>query len=332
MKKGIWVGCLIFVLTMIFLMADRSDSQSPPFKPEKSKITLGMSVSTATYLSVYLALDQGLFMKEGLSVEPLVFSGGSELVRGVVGGSIDIGSCSLASMSLGINAGQKIKIFYAGINPSPFYWHAVPKIKTIADSRGARFGVTRYGSNTDFLTRYALRVNGLDPEKDVKIVQGGASAVRLAAMDKGQLDVNIFASPDNFLAADKGYSLILSQKEFMKESCMQDFWATEKFIKENPNTIKAFLRAQVQGVRLAKKDRALSIKCLIERAGLQEKYAGRAYDEMIDFIYEDGRLPDEKSMDAFWEMGIMAGDYKEKWPREKYFDATFIETYSKWKP
>jgi NitT/TauT family transport system substrate-binding protein len=53
---------------------------------------------------------------------------------------------------------------------------------------------------------------------------------------------------------------------------------------------------------------------------------------MIDTIYEDGRLPDEKSMDAFWEMGIMAGDYKEKWPREKYFDNTFVDSYSKWKP
>ena len=331
MKGRACFVCVIFIFVML-LLANRSESQAPPFKPERSKITLGMSVSTATYLSVYLALDQGLFKKEGLTVEPVVFSGGSELVRGVVGGSIDIGSCSLASMSLGINAEQKIKIFYAGINPVPFSWYAVPRIKTIADSKGARFGVTRYGSNTDFLTRYALRINGLDPEKDVKIIQGGASAVRLAAMDKGQLDVNIFASPDNFLAADKGYKLILSQKEFMKESCMQDFWATEKFIKENPNTIKAFLRGQVQGVRLAKKDRPLSIKTLIERAGLEEKYASRAYDEMIDTIYEDGRLPDEKSMDAFWEMGIMAGDYKEKWPREKYFDNTFVDSYSKWKP
>lgn len=331
MKKGVWLVSIILLFVMV-LLVELAESQSPPFKPEKSKITLGMSVSTATYLSVYLALDQGLFKKEGLTVEPVVFRGGSELVKGVVGGSIDIGSCSLASMSLGISAGQKIKIFYAGINATPFYWLAIPKIKSIADAKGARFGVTRYGSNTDFLTRYALRVNGLDAEKDVQIIQGGASAVRLAAMDKGQLDVNIFASPDNFLASDKGYNLILSQKDFMKESCMQDFWSTEKFIKENPNTIRAFLRGQVQGVRLAKKDRALSIKTLIERAGLEEKYAARAYDEMINVLYEDGRLPDKKSMDVFWEMGIMGGDYTEAWPRGKYFDSTFVDTYSKWKP
>jgi NitT/TauT family transport system substrate-binding protein len=313
---------MILMLTMIWLLGSPV-AGGPKFKPEKTKILLGMSVKTATYLPMYLAKEQGFWEEEGLTVEFAIFRGGSALVKAGVGGSVDIGSCSLASMSRGVQAGKKMKIFYAGINPAPFYWCSVPS---------ARFGVTRYGSNTDFLTRYALKANGLDPEKDVKIVQGGRSATRMAAMQKGQIDVNIFASPDHHLARDRGYNVILQQKDLAPESAMQDYWAMEEFIKNNPNTIKAFLRGHVRGVRLAKKDRARSIKTIVKYVGLKEKYAALAYDDMINHIYEDGRWPGEKSMNAFWEMGIMSGTYKAKWPPEKYFDSTFVDTYSQWKP
>jgi NitT/TauT family transport system substrate-binding protein len=134
------------------------------------------------------------------------------------------------------------------------------------------------------------------------------------------------------VAEDKGFKIILKQRDLTEEYPMQDFFAMEKFLKDNPNTIKAFLRAYCQGVRLAKKDRDLGVKTIVDHVGLETKYASRAYDEIINFIHEDGRWPSEKSMDFFWEMGIMAGTYKEKWPRDKYFDSTFVDTYSAWKP
>jgi NitT/TauT family transport system substrate-binding protein len=334
MKKSMFLSILILIFSITFgcWMGGLTKAEAAEIKPEKTKIKLGISLNDFAFLPVYLAVDQGLFKKEGLDVELLVFSGGSELIKGTVSGSIDIGYSGLSSLSLGIDAGQKMKVFYAGNNLSGFSLYSVPKIKSMADVKGARIGITRYGSTTDFITRYALKSKGLDPAKDVQIVQGGATAARMAAMDKGQLDICILASPDDFIAEEKGFNLILRQRDFMKEFPLQDFYAMEKFIKENPNTIKAFLRGYVQAVRLAKKDRELSVKAIAEHVGLEKKYANRSYDEIINYIYEDGRWPDEKSMDIFWEMGMMIGAYKEKWPREKYFDSTFVDTYSQWKP
>lgn len=59
------------------------------------------------------------------------------------------------------------------------------------DIKGKRFGVSTYGSLTDALTRYAVRQAGLDPEKDVQILQVGGSANALAAMQSGQIDASI---------------------------------------------------------------------------------------------------------------------------------------------
>ncbi len=177
-------------------------------KPEKADITIGLPVTTSTFLPLYLAQQQGYFKSEGLNVKIIAFHGGTDLVRGMIAGAVDVGVTSLAGVTVGIKAGQPLRVFYGGFNMAVFDWYAVKSIKSMADTKGKRFGISRIGSSTDLLTRYALKVSGVDP-KSVKIVQGGGSNPRLAAMDAGQIDVNIFAPPQKFIAADKGYNLHL---------------------------------------------------------------------------------------------------------------------------
>lgn len=313
------------------LLAPRG-AQAEQIKPEKTKIKLGLPVMTYTFLPIYLAEEKGLFEKEGLSVELVTFRGGSDLIKALVGGSVDLCLTSLAASSLAIRAGQPIKVIYGGYNMTAFDWWAVEKYKSLDNIKGARFGVSRFGTSTDFLTRYGLLSKGIDPEKDVKLIQGGGSATRLAAMEAGQLDVNIFAAPEKFIAADKGYKLILRQKDFMPDYPYHTFSANEEFIKNHPNTIKALLRGNIRGIRLAKEDRALAEQTLIKRIGMDEKYAARTYDDFMSDLFEDGHLPSDKGMDIFFEMGVRSGTYKEKWPKEKYLDPTFIRSYSEWKP
>ena len=71
---------------------------------------------------------------------------------------------------------------------------------------------------------------------------------------------------------------------------------------------------------------------LITRLRIEPTYAGRTYDDFIDYIHEDGRLPSEKGLDVFFDMGIRAGTYKEKWPRERYWITTYADSYPQWKP
>jgi ABC-type nitrate/sulfonate/bicarbonate transport system substrate-binding protein len=224
-----------------------------------------------------------------------------------------------------------LRVFYGGFNMAVFDWYAVKGIKSMADTKGKRFGISRIGSSTDLLTRYALKVSGVDP-KSVKIVQGGGSSPRLAAMEAGQIDVNIFAPPDKFIAADKGYNLIFRQRDIAPDYPFHVFFATQDFIKSHPNTITALLRGVVRGIRTAKADKKLSEKVLVAQVGISPKYAGRTYDDFIDKVYEDGRLPSDKGMKTFWDLGLMSGKYKSAWPKSRYLDPTYINSYAKWKP
>jgi ABC-type nitrate/sulfonate/bicarbonate transport system substrate-binding protein len=299
---------------------------------EQPHLKVGIISVTATYLPLYLAVDDGLFAKEGLQVELLPFRGGSDLIKAVVAGSADVGVVSLAEVASGIAAGQPMKAFYGGFNVPAFDWYATPSIHTLAGAKGKRFGVTQYGSSTDFLTRYALASNGLDPEKDVQIVQGGDSPTRLAAMQAGQIDVNIFAAPDSFVAAQRGYRRILRQRDLAPDYPYHVFGAMEPFIAQHPNTIRALLRGFVLGLREAKRDKPRAIAALVKRIQMDPQYAGPTYDDLIEYLFEDGRLPSDQGLDLFFEMGIKAGRFTSHWPREKYWTPVYADSYARWKP
>ena len=299
---------------------------------EKTHLTIGLAVPTATYLPLYTAVDEGTFAQQGLQVDLVEFRGGSELIKAIVSRSIDVGAVSLAEITSGIDAGQPLKAFYAGFNIPDFDWYGTASINSLADAKGKRIGITQYGSSTDFITRYALTVNGLDPSKDVRIIQAGPPATRLAAMQAGQLDISIFATPEKFLAEERGYKLIYSQKQLSGDYPQHLFFATESFLTGNPHTVKALLRGHTLAVRLAKEDKQRAERSLVKHLQIDSKYVGRTYNDVIDHIYEDGRLPDEKSLQVFFDMGIKAGRYKERWPLARFWIPTYVDTYSQWMP
>ncbi len=299
---------------------------------EQPHLKVGIISVTATYVPLYLAVDDGLFAKEGLQVDLLPFRGGSDLIKAVVAGSADVGVVSLAEVTSAIAAGQRMKAFYGGFNVPAFDWYAVPSIHSLAEAKGKRFGVTQYGSSTDFLTRYALASKGLDPAKDVQIVQGGDSPTRLAAMQAGQIDVNIFAPPDTFVAAERGYRRILRQKDLAPDYPYHVFGAMDAFITSHPNTLKALLRGFVLGLREARRDKPRAIEALVKRIQMDPKYAGPTFDDLIGYLFEDGRLPSEQGLDLFFEMGIKSGRFTSHWPREQYWTPVFADSFAQWKP
>ncbi len=284
----------------------------------------------ATYLPLYMAVDEGTFAKQGIQADVVEFRGGADVIRAAVSGSIDIGVVALAEITSGIDAGQPLKAFYAGFNIPDFDWYGAPSVKSLADAKGKRIGITQYGSSTDFVTRYALTVNGLDPSRDVQIIQAGPPSTRLAAMQAGQLDVSIFSTPEKFVAEERGYKRIYSQKQLSDDYPQHLIFATESFLAGHPNTVKALLRGHTLAVRLAKQDKQRAEQSLIKHLQIDPKYVERTYAAVIDHLYEDGRLPNEKSLDVFFDMGIKSGRYKERWPLTRFWVPTYVDSYSQW--
>ncbi len=295
---------------------------------EKPKLTVGIALDAASFMPVYVAAAR-TWKPQGLDVELISFRGDSEVAQALAGNSVDISLQSLDGLINLINAGQPVKGFYGGFFQSDFAWLAQPQIKRFADLKGGTAGVSTYGSLTDQLTRYILKKNGLEPEKDVQIVQSGTTAAMLAALKTGRLTLAILSPPFKWMAQEAGFNLLGAQTDIAPQWPKHAFLAKTKLIEESPNTLQAFLRAHVAALRLARSDRAMAVDLLVERLKWSKDHAGRAYDEVMPAYDERGALPDAH-MDVFWSIEMQGGTVKEAWPDAKLIDDRFIKTFDQW--
>lgn len=312
--------------------ADDEESARFPSTPEKTSIKLGLGVVTSAYTPFHIASEEGLWEEEGLDVELVTFQGGSETLGATLGGSIDLAVIGLPEIATAREADQPVRAIFAGWNHPTFEFWSVPEIESMDDVGGTAWGVTRIGSQTDFVTRYFLEENGYDPDTDVTIVQAGRSAERLAAMREGVLQVNGISSPSTFEAEELGFKKLGAMSDVVPDFPYATTMATEQFIEQNPGTITAFLRGLSKAIEMTKDDPELFIEVGARASDVDPKWGKRVWEETVKDLHADGRLPSDEGMEAFWQMAVDNGTVEEKLPNEELFDFTWIDNYDEWKP
>ncbi len=301
----------------------------PP--PEQTSIKIGTSVSAMSFLPVYVAYAR-TWKAQGLDVALLQFRGDAESAQALAGGSIDVMVGSLNGLINMINANQPVIGFYSGFHEADFSFLARPDVKRWSDMKGKSMGISTYGSLTDALTRYALRRNKLEPEKDVQIVQAGTTASTYAAIKAGRLGGGILSPPFSWQAQDEGMTLLGTQsKDVAPEWPKHLYVAKTKYIADNPHTLEAVLRGHVAAIRLVRKDRDVGADVMVDQLKITKPFAERAVDVEMPQIDERGGMP-EKAMPVFWDITKQLGDVTSAWEESKYLDHRFINSFKSWAP
>lgn len=291
-------------------------------------ITLGLPVEATTLAPVYLADDKNLWAQHGLTVKVITFKGDAELTKAVLSGDVDVAIGSLAGPLIADEAGQDTKVFYGGFDMTAFAWYAVPNIHNVAEGKAQRWGVTTLGSSTDLLTRYAAAKAGLNPDTDIKVIQGGGSAPRLAAMQAGQLQVNIFTQPYTVAAERAGYNKILDLRNVVDSYPMHAAWGKSSFVDDNPDRAKRFVDTVSSAMKMTKDQPDVAAPSVAKAVKISLDDAKSSIKEWIDQLYPDGRLPSAKAMDAFWEMGLRGKVFQSRIPDSQWLDTRFMPAVS----
>jgi NitT/TauT family transport system substrate-binding protein len=135
-----------------------------------------------------------------------------------------------------------------------------PEIKSAAELKGQASAVTRYGSTTHFYLRTALKHVGLDPDKDMTVLQLGAGPEMVAALDAGRIAAAALTTRYAIPFLDRGWPVLvdLSNTDVVyPSSCVT---SSRAFIRAEPKTAEDFLRAYVAGIHLIKKDHRFAEK------------------------------------------------------------------------
>jgi NitT/TauT family transport system substrate-binding protein len=266
----------------------------------------------------------------GVELELVTFQGDAETNQALLGGAVDFNVQALAGMMNLLKTGKEVRAFYGGMNTADFAWVAQPGIKSWADLKGKRIGVTTFGSLTDSLTRQALTQQGLEPEKDVQIIQAGGSPTSWPTIKAGALDAGILSINFWLQAEEQGFTILGKQKDEIAPTWPKEvFVAPVEFIDANPNTITAILRGFSAAVELIHKDKKLATSVLSEELKYKPERADKVYDAISSSFHADGRMAKE-AMPVFWKVMQTNKVVDGPLDPEKWLVTDWLDTYDEW--
>jgi NitT/TauT family transport system substrate-binding protein len=244
----------------------------------------------AAHFTMHLAQKRGFLKEEGFDAEVIVISGPVANVA-LSNGDTDYFS-GFGSALRSILQGLPLRIV-ACYRPTPhFMLQSRPEFKAVKDLKGRTIGITAYGSGTELVGRMMIKHFGLDPDKDVKFVPGGAGEGRYIRMQQGLLDATVATVPTEYLGRKMGFPIMVRSEDLFTYP-FSGLTAHVKKIKEKPDEVKRVIRAGIKANRYMRSNRDGTIPVLMSTYRIDKEVATAAYDSFIKGFNLDGSMPED---------------------------------------
>jgi len=255
----------------------------------QEKMRIGLSSVSGLHSAVWVAEEKGLFRKNGLEVEVIVTGqGGTAGISALLANDIQmVNSAGDVLVAAALRGGDTVMVASV-VNKGLQRLVSKPEIKTPADLKGKRVGVTRIGAVSHsvllmMLQRWKMNVN------DVQVLQLGSSPNMLASLDKGGVDAAVLTIPSMFVAEDRGYPVLLDMADTDIYYLHTMVATTRQYIKANRDKVLRFLRGYVEGIAFVKHNKKESLDVVRKKLRLgpeQERNLERSLDLLIAKYYE----------------------------------------------
>jgi len=228
----------------------RAYAQNKP----RVKVRYNEVVRSILYTPAYIALAKGFFEEAGMDVTMATAQGGDKSVAVLLSNNADIaliGPESAIYVQIS-DSPTKIPIFCGLTATDGFMLVGREKVDKFNWNmlKGKEILGFRPGSTPLLYLEAALRQNGLDPQKDVKLMNNVGIPARVGSWLAGQNQYAIFIEPDaSQLELDGKAHFLASIGETVGMADYTTFMATDKYIRENPETIQNWTNAIYKGMK-----------------------------------------------------------------------------------
>jgi NitT/TauT family transport system substrate-binding protein len=290
--------------------------------PERPRIRVGYLKADVHQASFFIAKALGMWEKEGIEVETKEFAAGPAEMEAFAAGELDVGYVGTPPATTGIARGIGVKII-AGVNyeGSALVVRKESGIARIEDLKGKRIGTPLRGSIQDVMLREELRKNGIDPEKDLTLLEFPALPDVVLALQKGEIDGFIAWAPMPAMAIVAGVGeVLLESKEMWEMHPCCVLIASQKLIQENPSLVKKLLEIHLKAMGFIEENPEEAISLVARETGVSREVIAESF-KRIKFRAR----PDPNGTLRF--AGILHGlGYIERLPsEEEIFDLSFYQ-------
>jgi NitT/TauT family transport system substrate-binding protein len=255
MRESLLAQLLIFVFAFSFGQASGQEKKL-------EKIRVGGGSASATQMSLWLAKEGNYYEKNGLSVEAISIPGSSLALQAMLAGDLPIIQLGGAASIQANFAGADTVIIATIVRKFLFWIFARPELQRMEDLRGKVFGTTRFGTLSDLAARFALRAHGIDPERDITMVQTGGPAEAITAMAGGKIQAAALSPPATLTARKLKLRELLDMSKLEAEYHINGVVTTRKFLRSQEDVVRRFMKAYIEGAARGQKDKAFAMKTM----------------------------------------------------------------------
>lgn len=243
-----------------------------------ARIRVGYPSPSASFFPLFATKEAGLFEKYGFDAE-MIYVQGVQLIQVHVAGQLDVSTVSSVVYLQASVEGADLVQIASSIDGQIMKLMVHPSIGKPQDLKGKTLAVTRFGSLTDLLIRPALKSWGLEPQKDVKLIQIGRMPDIATAISQRTVDGGVISFPTSVQAEKLNIKTLLDFANSGYEIPATTVVISRKFGKANRDEILRFLKAYIEGTQRLMTDRELGIRAL-------RKYGGISDREMLASTYD----------------------------------------------
>ena len=270
----------IIILAVVLIELYFTDAYSAQ---KSSLLTVAYSAISYDQLPAWIAKDTGIYARNGLDVQLVYFTGGTTAAMALVSGDVAISQNAGPEVVNAYLAGSDPVFVAAGTTTLDWWLMGRSEIKTPAQLKGGSIAISRFGSVSDFVARFALQKIGLVAEKDVAIVQVGTNTDRFLAMSTKRVEAGVFNPPTSFIGQKNGFTVLADVASLGLAFQHTGAVTTRRFIRENQDTISRYVKAHVEAIHRLKTDRETGLRVAAKYFGkVRDKDSmERAYDRYI---------------------------------------------------
>ena len=291
------IRSLVTSLLLLFLLYGVHPAPAAEYSVPgpRDRIAVSYSAISPTFGVLWLAKEAGLFERNGLDAQMIFIQSSPTNIQALLNNDIQI---AVAGSSGVINsAAGGLDLVFIGALFEGMAYHLITdkSIKSPAELKGKRVGISRFGSSSHYAVEAALEKLGIDPKKDATILQVGSENVRAAAIAKGGIQATVISPPLNPAHRKLGLHTLVSLNELKIPYLSDAIIVRRSYYNANPRPVQRFLRSLVEAYAYYRKpeNKPFVVKVLAKYQGLDPQTDREMLDQTVDLFSREfyGRVP-----------------------------------------
>jgi len=290
-----------------------------------SKIRVAITSISGSMAPPWAANEAGIFKKHGLQVEVVATPSGVQGMNALIAGEIAFVQISGGTTTGAAVGGADVKIIATTVGTLVLNLVVRPEIEKAEQLRGKNIGISRYGTSLHTGARLAVKHFGMEPGKDVHIVEIGAGDWIVSALQGGRVQAGVFGYPATSRATKIGNRVLLHLPSLDIAYASTGVSTRGDIIRNDPDLIRRYLSAQIEAIALMKKDRPFAMKVLSKYLRIDDTHLlAESYDIPIAKYMMKVPLPTADAVRGVLE------ELEERNPKakdldpNKFFDDRFV--------